>query len=638
GGHVFADVSAVSALDYADDSRAVALVDWNWDGRMDMWVANRTAPRVRLLVNRTRNDHHFVALRLQGTTCNRDAIGARVELFVKNDDHPRRIKTLHAGDGYLSQSSKWLLFGLGSDTEIERINVRWPGGESEEFTGVDVDGHHLIQQGSGRAAKYEPDRPHIPENPLPVALPVDDARGRTVLVSPVLLPELPYRKQEGPVLTLDDWLGQPLLVNLWSQACLPCLQELSEWGHGTKQLQASGVRVLALNVDQLSGDDNGWDPPQHIQETLRRTGFAGESGYATSVLVVGLELVHREFVELQKPLPVPCSFLVDSQGRLAVIYKGRVGIDELLGDVGHLAAAAEVRRDSAVPFAGRWASLPFPPQHDLVLRRLLIDDEFDKSQAYVQRCWERLDRAEAQGVLTSMTLRLGESLMNAQRLPAAAETYAHFFKLDDAGSGIHARIGEQFLRLGEAETALRHFEASVPTTAREQGMLEYNTGLALLALRRPAEAGVRLMQAASLQPDDLATHYQLASALLATNRTKEAITHLHRTLEIRPGWAFGANDLAWILSTCDDQELRDGDRAVQFALQACEATRFQNPSTLATLAAAYAESGDFAKAQEVNQRAIGLVVDSGDEATTEKLRHRQTLYESGHPYRELRPR
>ena len=37
----------------------VALTDWDFDGRVDIWVTNRTAPRVRLLHNETRNDHHF---------------------------------------------------------------------------------------------------------------------------------------------------------------------------------------------------------------------------------------------------------------------------------------------------------------------------------------------------------------------------------------------------------------------------------------------------------------------------------------------------------------------------------------------------------------------------------------------------
>ena len=45
----FANISAVSGLDYPDDGRAVALVDWDQDGDLDMWISNRNAPRLRLM-------------------------------------------------------------------------------------------------------------------------------------------------------------------------------------------------------------------------------------------------------------------------------------------------------------------------------------------------------------------------------------------------------------------------------------------------------------------------------------------------------------------------------------------------------------------------------------------------------------
>ncbi|NIP94492.1 MAG: hypothetical protein GWO24_14035, partial [Akkermansiaceae bacterium] len=51
GGGRFADVSAAVGLAFDDDGRAVSVCDWDFDGRQDLWVTNRTAPRVRLLRN-----------------------------------------------------------------------------------------------------------------------------------------------------------------------------------------------------------------------------------------------------------------------------------------------------------------------------------------------------------------------------------------------------------------------------------------------------------------------------------------------------------------------------------------------------------------------------------------------------------
>ncbi len=80
----FANISAVSGLDFPDDGRAVALVDWDHDGDLDMWLSNRNAPRLRLMRNDTPTGNHYLALRLvgNGTTTNRDAIGARVEVVL----------------------------------------------------------------------------------------------------------------------------------------------------------------------------------------------------------------------------------------------------------------------------------------------------------------------------------------------------------------------------------------------------------------------------------------------------------------------------------------------------------------------------------------------------------------------------
>ena len=90
----FADVSFVSGLDFADDGRAVAVVDWDGDGDLDLWLRNRTGPQLRLL----RNDHpgtgHFLALRLEGTDSNRDAIGAtscyEVNIYDQREDQTYR--------------------------------------------------------------------------------------------------------------------------------------------------------------------------------------------------------------------------------------------------------------------------------------------------------------------------------------------------------------------------------------------------------------------------------------------------------------------------------------------------------------------------------------------------------------------
>ena len=70
-------------MDFPDDGRAISVTDWDNDGDLDLWITNRTAPRLRLMRNDTKEVNSFISLRLRGNgkTVNKDAIGARVEII-----------------------------------------------------------------------------------------------------------------------------------------------------------------------------------------------------------------------------------------------------------------------------------------------------------------------------------------------------------------------------------------------------------------------------------------------------------------------------------------------------------------------------------------------------------------------------
>jgi len=95
---------------------------------------------------------------------------------------------------------------------------------------------------------------------------------------------------------------------------------------------------------------------------------------------------------------------------------------------------------------------------------------------------------------------------------------------------------------------------------------------------------------------------------------------------------------AWVLATAADPKFRDGARALESALQARELwNRFQGPewATLGTLAAAYAEAGQFEQAVETQTRVLELVVEekaSKDDAAAGQAR--LDLYKTGKPYHE----
>ena len=123
----FADVSYASGLDFPDDARAVAVVDWDHDGDLDLWVTNRTAPRLRFLRNNGTPGHAGLSVRLQGIRGNRDAIGARLELRGAGGPAGSIYRSVQAGNGYLAQSSKWVHFGTAGEKQWHRAlpEARW---------------------------------------------------------------------------------------------------------------------------------------------------------------------------------------------------------------------------------------------------------------------------------------------------------------------------------------------------------------------------------------------------------------------------------------------------------------------------------------------------------------------------------
>lgn len=339
----FADVSAVTGLDLIDDGRAAALVDWDHDGDQDLWLTNRTSPMIRFLRNDFQSGNHFVAIRLVARDGNRDAIGARVELHLDSDARPNSVKTLRAGNGFMAQSSKWLYFGLGQADQIHRIVVHWPGGESETYRGVAVDSRVRVVQGSERPIQVAAEREPVRLDPAEVPEPSAEATFRVVMLP-----------GSGPLLTN---VGRgPILVTLWAGWCQPCILELKELTEREADLRAAGLKVQAFNVENV--DSLGQGDSDSVGRLLEQIQFPFSTSQADSHTMAMFETSRKELVDKPGPFALPTSFLLDEQGRIRVMYRGRVKVDQLLSDISLLRSSPSEVRDAAVPFAGKWMGLP----------------------------------------------------------------------------------------------------------------------------------------------------------------------------------------------------------------------------------------------------------------------------------------
>ena len=130
----FIDVSAPSGTNDPGQGRSVAVGDYDGDGYLDMFVANFGQPP-RLYRNLSRGSgNRWLRIELEGTRSNRDAVGARVELYAPG--LPRQVREVQIGQGLGSCDDKVLHFGLGTASRVERIDVRWPSGQMQRLEQV----------------------------------------------------------------------------------------------------------------------------------------------------------------------------------------------------------------------------------------------------------------------------------------------------------------------------------------------------------------------------------------------------------------------------------------------------------------------------------------------------------------------
>jgi tetratricopeptide (TPR) repeat protein len=120
-------------------------------------------------------------------------------------------------------------------------------------------------------------------------------------------------------------------------------------------------------------------------------------------------------------------------------------------------------------------------------------------------------------------------------------------------------------------------------------------------------------------------------ALLNLGKQAEAVADYDKAIKLKPKDVGILNNLAWVLATSPDDKLRDGKRAVELATQACEATAYKMPHILSTLAAAYAESGDFKTAIQWSTKALEL----STEEQKKNLAKEMESYRAGKPFREV---
>ena len=126
-GKTFTDVTSEMGPDFGfvGYQRGSAFVDLNNDGFMDL-VVTSIGERPRILINNALTRNHWIMFNLRGRKSNRDGIGATIKVITSSGR--ALFNHLTTSVGFMSSSDRRVHFGLGADSKLDYVEIRWPSG------------------------------------------------------------------------------------------------------------------------------------------------------------------------------------------------------------------------------------------------------------------------------------------------------------------------------------------------------------------------------------------------------------------------------------------------------------------------------------------------------------------------------
>ena len=534
GDGTFCDVSGATGLDFIDDSRAYAAADFDGDGDTDLVLKSRNEPGLRVL----RNDftspdspaaNNAIAIGARGSTSNRDAIGARITVVSPG---ARVTKTVAAGSGFLSQHSKEVVFGLGRAEQVSEVRIEWPSGTEDVLTEVPVNFRFEVVEGSGLVSAEKlltaSQRRFAPPASQDRDSPSDP--GGVWLLETVRAPAWKLMGTEGVLRSSNEFLGSPLLLNVWATWCPPCRTELRGLQDHRRDLEQAGLEVVAVSVD---------DPDRSAAVAQ----FAGEEGLTFPLLVADSDfataynLLKRNLLNRRTDLRIPTSFLVNSDGYVEKIYEGVIEAEQVLADTALLGEAYEPRLARVTPFAGLWVG-PQPRRNHAELGAALLErglvevavPYFESSAAVTPHA------PDGHYNLGTAYLRLG-------RLEEARASFERALRWAPGYPEAHNSLGVVLTRLGRRGEAISHFRAAI---AARVGYAKAIGNLATAYERagKPEEALKVLEAGIDASPSDPALRNRLGTLHARHSNLSAADRLFQEALRLDPAGAEAVINLA----------------------------------------------------------------------------------------------
>jgi tetratricopeptide (TPR) repeat protein len=228
-------------------------------------------------------------------------------------------------------------------------------------------------------------------------------------------------------------------------------------------------------------------------------------------------------------------------------------------------------------------------------------------------------------------VRLGEVLAGRRKMNEAVNEFREAVRLSPTNASLVLNLANTLLMAGRTNEAAPYFAEAVRLRPDLPEKLA-ETARALAGQGNVPAAIARFTTALYLKPEAQSC-FELAGLLLHQGNAKEAVNRYQQALQLKPDWIAAMNQLAWVLATDQNAEVRNGAEAVRLAERACELDGGKDPRLLATLAAAYAETGKFAEAVATGEKAKALATAAGQNEIVAEIGAEIAAYQKQMPWR-----
>ena len=397
-----------------------------------------------------------------------------------------------------------------------------------------------------------------------------------------------------------------------------------------------------LLVGQLESLPEG--DRKHAVEVLEQAAKLGDDTAKKAEALMRLAAIHPDLDRKRAALEEASELLPNDARLLRAQAEISMATNQNEKALLELDKALEIDPKNVPTLEARAAVLAMLKRYDDALAAYdrIIQIDPDTAGHYLLRARVNLLKGNMPGVVEDADKALDRERTNASALLLKTQALNQMGKEEEALGAVDELLNEApglstalrtravvlagMDRLDEAVADLEIVSAQEPTDAGvwfQLAMLYSATS----HLKKSVDAYTKTIE---FDPNNWLALRGRADTLLSLGEQAPAVTDYEAALKLQPEESGVLNNLAWVLATSPDAAIRDGKRAIELATKACELTEYKQAHILSTLAAAYAESGDFEKAIEWSTKAV----ETSDESMRENLQKELDSYVRHEPWRE----